>query len=445
MRKKLFLFTYFILLIILGTILLILPISWNGADRLHLVDAAFTATSAVCVTGLITVQTADYSIWGKIIILLLIQFGGLGIISFTTIYLAVPARKISLKRRNEVQEYYLSSVETDPKKIIKQIVIFTAIIEILGTVLLVKPFSANVKHGLLFVSLFHSVSAFCNAGFSLFRNSLEDYTGSVQVNLTIIFLIIFGGLGFVVLQDIKRKIFGENRHLTLHTKIVLLMSSALILTGALLYYIFEYNTSLHGMGQGGKILASFFQSVTTRTAGFDSVSQSSLSVPSKVLTLPLMFIGGSSGSIAGGIKVTTFFIVLIVALHGTDSRGEVKLFNQKISVGNLSRAQNFAIKAIIILFTSIFLLTITELHNFGKTAGFNEGKEFLSVVFESFSAFGTVGLSLGVTQSLSIAGKFVIMLTMFAGRVGLISIAMPRIRKYSEYLVDYPRGEVLIG
>jgi len=445
MRKKLFLFTYFLALILLGTLLLILPVSWNGNGRLSLIDAAFTATSAVCVTGLITVQTADYSIWGKIAILLLIQFGGLGIISFTTIYLAVPARKISLKRRNEVQEYYLSSVETDPKKIIKQIVIFTVIIEIIGTVLLAKPFSANIKHGLLFVSLFHSVSAFCNAGFSLFRNSLEDYTSVTQVNAIVILLIIFGGLGFVVLQDAKRKIFGENRRLTLHTKIVLLMTAALIISGALFYYIFEYNTSLKGLSQGGRILASFFQSVTTRTAGFNSVTQSSLSVPSKVLTLPLMFIGGSSGSIAGGIKVTTFFIVLIVALHGTDSKGEVKLFNEKISAENLSRAQNFAIKAIIILFTSIFFLTITELHHFGRNVGFLEGKEFLSIVFESFSAFGTVGLSLGLTPNLSVPGKIVIMGTMFAGRVGLISIAMPRIRKYSEYLVDYPRGEVLIG
>lgn len=445
MRKKIFLFTYFLALILLGTLLLILPISWNGNGRLSLINAAFTATSAVCVTGLITVQTADYSIWGKIVILLLIQFGGLGIISFTTIYLAVPARKISLKRRNEVQEYYLSSVETDPKKIIKQIVIFTVIIEIIGTILLAKPLSVNVKHGLLFVSLFHSVSAFCNAGFSLFRNNLEDYTSVSMVNITVIFLIIFGGLGFVVLQDAKRKIFGENRRLTLHTKIVLLMTAALIIAGALFYYIFEYNTSLKSLSQGGRILASFFQSVTTRTAGFNSVTQSSLSVPSKVLTLPLMFIGGSSGSIAGGIKVTTFFIVLIVALHGTDSKGEVKLFNEKISAENLSRAQNFAIKAIIILFTSIFLLTITELHHFGRNVSFLEGKEFLSIVFESFSAFGTVGLSLGLTPNLSVPGKIVIMGTMFAGRVGLISIAMPRIRKYSEYLVDYPRGEVLIG
>ncbi|MCD6122030.1 MAG: potassium transporter [Spirochaetales bacterium] len=432
-------------LILLGSILLVLPIAWNGDGRLSFLDAVFTATSAVCVTGLITVQTADYSIWGKIVILLLIQFGGLGIISFTTIYLAVPARKISLKRRNEVQEYYLSSVETDPKKIIKQIVVFTVISEIIGTVLLAKPFSANVKHGLIFVSLFHSVSAFCNAGFSLFKNSLEDYTDVLQVNITVMLLIIFGGLGFVVLQDGKRKIFGENRRLTLHTKIVLLMTGTLIIFGALFFYIFEYNTSLKGLSQGGKILASFFQSVTTRTAGFDSVSQNSLSVPSKVLTLPLMFVGGSSGSIAGGVKVTTFFIIIIVTLHGTDSKGEVKLFNQKISAENLSRAQNFAIKAIIILFASIFLLTITELHHFGRNAAFQEGKEFLSIVFESFSAFGTVGLSLGLTPNLSPAGKIVIMMTMFAGRVGLISIAMPRIRKYSEYLVDYPRGEVLIG
>ncbi len=445
MKRRLFLFAYFITLIIFGTILLILPISWAGEGRLKLIDAAFTAASAVCVTGLITVQTADYSIWGKIVILFLIQFGGLGIISFTTIYLAIPARRISLKRRNEVQEYYLSSVETDPKKIIRQIVLFTFVIELAGTLLLLKPFSLNIKSGLFFVSLFHSVSAFCNAGFSLFKNSLEDYAGAAQVNITIMLLIVFGGLGFVVLQDIKRKMFGEKRRITLHTKIVFLMTVSLIFTGAVFYYIFEYNTAFKGFNQGGKIMAALFQSVTTRTAGFNSVTEAFLTAPSKLVTLLFMFIGGSPGSIAGGIKVTTFFIVLIVTLHGTDSRGEVRVFDQKISAGNLSRAQTFAIKAVSILFVSIFLLTITELLNTKGNTGFPAGKNFFSIVFESFSAFGTVGLSLGLTPHLSLPGKIVIMLTMFAGRVGLISMAMPRRQKYSEYLVDYPRGEVLIS
>lgn len=438
--EKLFLFFYFIFVILIGTILLLLDISWHGQSKLDFIDALFTATSAVCVTGLITVKTADYSLIGQIIIMFLIQAGGLGIISFSTIYLALPARRISLKSRKVIREYYIDSVETEPLKIIKQIIIITIIIELLGTSILFLVFSRTVPGNSIFASLFHSVSAFCNAGFSLFSNNLEDYINNPVVSLTVAMLIVLGGIGFVVLQDIGRKIKNFKRKLALHTKIVLLATALLIVLGACLFFIFEFNNTLKSLSLGNKIIASLFQSITPRTAGFNTINQQALSFPSKVFTLPLMFIGGASGSIAGGIRVTTFFIVLLVALWGSGRKSEFHIFKRKISKIAVSRAAMFTIKAFLLVFSSVFLLTISELFFF------NTGnKNFLSVVFETFSAFGTVGLSLGITSSLSIMGKIVIIFTMFSGRVGLISMAMPEPGRQSKCNYDYPTGEVLIG
>ena len=443
--RKLYLFAYFIILILAGSLLLKLPIAWNNPQKLKYIDALFTSTSAVCVTGLITVQTSDYSIFGQIVILLLIQFGGLGIISFTTLFVALPARKLSLSDRQNVQEYYIDSLETDPIKIVRQILIMTLALELIGAVVLIKPFSGYSGALPIFNAVFHSISAFCNAGFSLFPESLMSYRGSLTVNITIMGLIVLGGLGFVVIKDILGRITGRKKNLMLHTRIVLLMTFFLIIGGALLYYLFEANRALMGMKNGERVLASLFQSVTTRTAGFNTIEEASLSVPSKMLTLLLMFIGGSSGSIAGGIKVTTFFLVMLIAIHETDSKNELEIFNRKITSRTLTRAMAFTLKAIIILFLSIFALSITE-HFFPILNGNRVSeKSFISIVFESFSAFGTVGLSLGITHLLSLGGKIVIILTMFAGRVGLISIAMPKFKRYPEHLVDYPKGEVLIG
>ena len=444
-NRKVLLFSYFISLILIGSFLLSIPEAWNGDGNLKYIDALFTSTSAVCVTGLITVQTADYSFFGKLVILLLIQFGGLGIISFTTLFIAIPSRRLSLSSRQNVQEYYLGSLETDPLRIIKQIVIMTLIFEMLGFLFLLKPFSNYNGESVIFNAVFHSVSAFCNAGFSLFRDSLVHYRDSLRVNITVMLLIIFGGLGFLVIRDILERITGKKKSLMIHTRIVLIMTVILIFVGASLYYIFEIRNSIASYGNGEKIIASFFQAVTTRTAGFNTIEQNNLSIPSKVITLLLMFIGGGSGSIAGGIKVTTFFLVILTAIHETDSKNEIAIFNRKIPSKTLTRAMSFTLKAIMILFTSILFLTITEHIHVGAFSGKVPQKSFLSIVFESFSAFGTVGLSMGITPYLTRLGKVVIILTMFAGRVGLISIAMPKFKKYSEHLVDYPKGEVLIG
>jgi trk system potassium uptake protein TrkH len=437
--EKLFLFSYFLGLIAFGTALLYIPVFWNGPQPLPLVDAFFTATSAVCVTGLITVDTPTYSLAGQVVILLLIQAGGLGIISFSTIYLARPRGRISLVRHRVIRGYYLDSTGMDPISIVRRIVAVTLGFEIAGTLILSQAFRGAVTDRRLFVSLFHAVSAFCNAGFSLFSNNLEGFTTKVTVNLTIAALVVFGGLGFLVLHDLAATTLVKKKHLSLHSKIVFLMTGILIIGAAGLYLLFEAGRSMAALTFPQKLLASLFQAVTPRTAGFNTLPQADLSTPSKTFTMFLMFVGGGSGSIAGGIKVNTFFIVLLMAFQGPDSRGEVLVFKRKIAGSRIFYATMFMLKALLLLFSSLFALTVTEMW-FSR-----HHIEVFSLVFETFSAFGTVGLSLGATPTLTAVGKLVVIVTMFMGRIGLLALAIPPSRPYPVQVLDYPQGEVLIG
>ena len=435
--EKLTLFSYFIILIIIGTIFLSFPAAWGGDEKLSFIDALFTSVSAVCVTGLITVDTAVYTIFGKIIILLLIQAGGLGIISFTTMYLALPRGRISLRSVGLIKNSYIDSVEHKAEHIIRSIVVTTIVIELLGAVFLFFGFSNLQGFERIFNALFHSVSAFCNAGFSLFSSNLEGYHSIPLVAYPVMILIVLGGLGFVVLTDVARK-FSSGGRLTFHSKLVFWITAALIVGGAALFFVFERTGSLTGLPAGEKITASFFQSITTRTAGFNTLPQENLRFSSKFIILAFMFTGGAPGSIAGGVKVTTVFLILYAAFRGVDNKGELRFGNRKIAGITVSHAHTFIMKAIIILFISILSLTISE------SALMDSDKSLLTIVFESFSAFGTVGLSLGITSKLTVLGKCVIIGTMFAGRVGLISIAIPVLKKWRK-AVDFPRGEVLIG
>lgn len=437
--EKLFLFSYFLGIIVFGTLVLYIPYSWGGPERLHVIDALFTATSAVCVTGLITVDTPTYTTVGRAVILLLIQAGGLGIITFSTIYLARPRGRISLIRHRVIRGYYLESAGVGTVNIIRRIVAVTLGFELIGTLILYQAFRATVAEGRLFVSLFHAISAFCNAGFSLFSNNLEGYTTNFAVNLTVIVLVVFGGLGFVVLQDVTATAVVKKKHLSLHSKIVFLMTGILVLTASGLYLAFEAGRSMAPLTLVQKIVASLFQAVTPRTAGFSTIPQTRLSTPSKTLTMLLMFIGGGSGSIAGGIKVNTFFIVLLMVFQGPDSRGEVTVFKRKIAGSRIFYATMFMLKALLLLFASLFALTVTEMW-FAK-----HQVDVFSLIFETFSAFGTVGLSLGATPTLTAVGKLVLIVTMFMGRIGLLALAIPPSRSYPVHVLDYPQGEVLIG
>ncbi|MBN2553987.1 MAG: hypothetical protein JXB06_14515 [Spirochaetales bacterium] len=437
--EKLFLFSYFLAVISLGTLLLFIPFSWGGAGRLAFIDALFTATSAVCVTGLITVDTPTYSTIGQVVILLLIQAGGLGIITFSTIYLARPRGRISLIRHRVIRGYYLESSGLDTKAIIRRIVAVTFGFELIGALILYPGFGDTVPQNRLFVSLFHAVSAFCNAGFSLFSNNLESYTTNAVVSLTVMALIVFGGLGFVVLRDAAATGMVKQKRMSLHSKIVFLMTGILLVFAAGFYLAFEAGRSMAALGPGEKIVAALFQAATPRTAGFNTIPQGNLSTPSKTFTMLLMFIGGGSGSIAGGIKVNTFFIVLLMLFQGPDSRGEVTVFKRKIAGDRVFHATMFMLKALLLLFGSFLALTITELWAAGHRV------DAFSLIFETFSAFGTVGLSLGATPDLTAAGKLVLVVTMFMGRIGLLALAIPRSRPYPVHVLDYPQGEVLIG
>jgi trk system potassium uptake protein TrkH len=438
--ERLFLFSYFVGIIAVGALILWLPICWMGKGRLALIDALFTATSAVCVTGLITVDTAQYTFLGQLVILLLIQFGGLGIITFSTIYLVRPRLKLSMTRYRVIKGYSLDSVEANPLAIIRQIVKVTLAIEAAGAVILLFGFHRTVERRLLFTSIFHAISAFCNAGFSVFSANLEGYVTNATVSFTIMGLIVFGGIGFVVLQDVGDTwILGIKRNLSLHSKGVLLTTLCLILIGAGMFLLFERRLAYMALSFPQKVMAALFQAITPRTAGFDTINQALLTPTSQILTVLLMFIGGASGSTAGGIKVNTFFIIALLAVRGTDARGEVTVLQRKIPSKTIDGAVIFTLKALMMLFAAIFLLSLTE-RVFSTHA-----KTFVELTFETFSAFGTVGLSMGITPYLSIPGKLIIIGMMFMGRVGLLALAIPVPRRIPVAVLDCPQEEVLVG
>ncbi|MBN2510968.1 MAG: potassium transporter, partial [Spirochaetales bacterium] len=413
-----------------------LPVSWSGSQELRYVDALFTATSAVCVTGLITKNTVEFSMFGQSVILALIQLGGLGIIIFTTVFLALPRSKISFHSISLIKKYYIDTVEFKSHHIIRSVLIMTFLLETVGFIFIYTFFRNYGVESPGFAAVFHSVSAFCNAGFSTFPNSLENFKKTPEVLTAVAFLIFFGGIGFVVLDDIRKKLlFGKK--LTLYSKIVIGTSIGLIVSGAVLYYLNESERTLQGLSPFQKVINAVFQSVTTRTAGFNSIEQKSMHFFSKVITIPLMVVGGSSGSIAGGIKVSTFFIIVAVIFLGIDYDGELKIGTRKIDRRTIAHAFLFFGKAVFLLFFSTLLLVITE-------TSASKGFSFLELFFEVTSAFGTVGLSLGITEVLSSAGKGVVIFTMFAGRVGLITMAISFIEK-KEAMIDVPTEEVLIG
>jgi trk system potassium uptake protein TrkH len=421
----------------LGTLLLKLPISWRGQGSVGIIDALFTAVSAVCVTGLATVDTTTFSSFGQGVILFLIQAGGLGIISFSTLYLILPGSRISLKSRKIIRDYYASDSGVTPKKILKSIFLFTLSIELLGGLLLSFFLFRAGDSEPLFNGFFHAVSAFCNAGFSRYSDSFTSYANNIAINLTLMMLIILGGMGFMVIWDSLRNISDWRNRLHFHSKIMLVMTPLLIVLGWVSYFLLEQHHLLADLPLGQKVLSSLFQSVTTRTAGFNTIDQAGLSKGSFIVTLLLMIIGGGSGSTAGGLKVSTALLLFMVIIQRMNSKGESKLFNRRITKDSLSRASMLFLKALAMIFTVIFLLVLSE--------GKNSGVSLTMIVFEAISALGTVGLSQGLTGLLSPVGKGIIILTMFAGRVGLFALIMPQRDRITERHVDYPKGEVLIG
>ena len=440
--ERLVLYSYFLGLIAAGTVFLSLPLSWgagDGGSRAVFIDAVFTAVSAVCVTGLTTVDTALWSRFGQVVILLLIQAGGLGIVTFGMLYLVMPRARISLRDTRMLGSSFTAERMMRPRSVIRSIFIITLVIEGIGAVLLSIAFGRSGRSDAVFSGVFHAVSAFCNAGFSIFSEGLASYRSDPAVSITLMALIILGGIGFMVIRDLLRAgMPGRRCPLLFHTRLMLTATPLFIAAGLLGYLLLDDTDVFSSLPPAQRILAALFQSVTTRTAGFSTVDQAALSAPSRWLTLMLMIIGGGSGSTAGGIKVSTAFILVLVLFRGVSERGDIRFLGRRITSADVSRAAMFFLKAVALLFLSILALGVIERPD-------ETGFPPWDIIFESVSALGTVGLSTGITERLSGGGKLVVMATMFMGRVGLFSLVMRTVKERAERMIERPKGEVLIG
>ncbi len=428
----------FAMVIIIGSILLNLPISSTKNESVGLLNSLFTATSAVCVTGLVIVDTGTYwTTFGKIIIMLLIQIGGLGFMSVATFGAMLLGKKISLRERLVIKESLNQSTLSGVVKLTRQMLYGTFFIEMIGAVLLSTKFIPlyGFKKG-IFYSIFHSISAFCNAGFDLIGGgrSLTPFVDSFIINITIIILIILGGLGFTVIFDFIAK--RSFKKLNLHSKIVITMSFALILISFILFFLMEYSNpgTMKELSLKGKFLASLFQAVTPRTAGFNTIDLSGMQNSSKLLTIILMFIGGSPASTAGGIKTSTLAILILAVRTLVVGKANVEIFGRRISYRAVNKSLAVVFIGIIIVVGGTMILSLTEAKH-----------EFLYVLFETVSAFGTVGLSLGITSTLSNIGKCLIIFAMFIGRVGSLTILLALASNEKKSLYQYPEEKVIVG
>jgi len=433
---------YFLTVICLGTILLSLPVS-ASSQPIVFIDALFTSTSATCVTGLIVLDTGhDFSLFGQIVIMLLIQLGGLGIMTFATVAILTIESSVDIKDMMLVNKTLGGRRSQNIKSLLAVVLITTFTVESIGAVALFSKFKEQFPTSeAVFHSIFHSVSAFCNAGFSSFSTSLENYSGDLYIIAVFSLLIILGGLGFVVIKELTT-IFFQKKSLSLHTKICLSATAILLIAGTVLFLLADYENVLGDMGPIMSTANAFFQSVTCRTAGFNTISQTSLTEVSLLITMILMFIGGCPGSTAGGIKTTTAAVVFILAYRRFGGYRNVNVFNKSLSGDTISRSLTIVLlaAAVIILMFVVLLFAQERPMPHTETAGW-----FLETFFEVVSAFGTVGLSLGMTSKLTVFGKIIVILLMFTGRVGLLTLvfAMARPQRKGEYM--YAEEDIIVG
>ncbi len=433
-KEKLIPLIYFMSSILVGSLFLVLPIS-SREGGLSYLDALFEATSAVCVTGLAVVDTTTLTRFGQTIILVLIQLGGLGIVTFTTLYLFMPWRKVSMTTHGMIRDYTLSSVEYRTRRTIREIIAWTACFELIAAFVI---WPTLAKNGYSFYdALFHSISAFCNAGFSTLRSGMESFRDNVLLNVVTMLLIVFGGIGFIVLQDIMRFIKKEKRHLSYHSSVVLRTTAVLIVLGAIVFYVLEHNHAYKEMSQGSKVMAALFQSVTPRTCGFDTVPQANLSGSSQLATIILMFIGASPGSTGGGIKTVTLYILLLVALRMREGGDTIVDRYRTVTPNTVFKAITALVRGATIVLVATTILIVSE-----RAAGHTVGLE--TAIFECVSAFGTVGLSIGITPYLTAVSKLVLIAAMFMGRAGLFVLAIPPSKYSPEPFAKYPKADVLL-
>ncbi|MEE9441397.1 MAG: TrkH family potassium uptake protein [candidate division Zixibacteria bacterium] len=432
---------YFAATIVVGTIFLYLPISSAG-DSIGLIDAFFTSTSAVCVTGLTVLDTgSDFSFFGQIVILVLIQLGGLGIMTFATSLLMMMGARVSFYDRIGIFENFGNWTRTGT--ILAAIILTTIAIEGLGAVALYAQFSQEFPSDVaVFYSIFHSVSAFCNAGFSTFPNSLESYNGNLYILGVFSLLIIIGGLGFIVIGEIFSRLFRFRSMLSLHAKLCLSVTAILLGAGTIIFFAIEYNNSFGDMSFIDSLSNAFFQAVTCRTAGFNAIPQVNLTEVGLLVTLILMFIGACPGSTGGGIKTTTGAVILLLVYNRFRGRKSIPVFKRSIDNDSIRRALTATLLASLIIVVMFALLMLAEQRP--QPHQLSQGW-FVDNLFEVVSAFGTVGLSLGITGHATVTGKLIIIVLMFIGRVGLLTLAFSLARPAEPGEIVYAGESVMIG
>lgn len=428
----------FVIVILIGGTILSLPISSASGEATSFLDSVFTATSATCVTGLVVVDTGTHwNMFGQTVIMLLIEIGGLGFMTFATFISVLVGRKITLKNRLLMQEAMNTFGIQGIVKMMMKVIQFAFAIQLVGLLILATQFIPDYGLGKgLFYSLFHSVSTFCNAGFDVFGNftSYTIYYNNPVVLLTVSSLIAIGGIGFTVLLELYN--YRKVKKLSLHCKVVLLITGILIAGGTLGFFLMEYNNpeTLQAMTLRDKFVNSIVASISPRTAGVNSISTTGMTTSGKFLTIILMFIGGSPGSTAGGIKTSTLGIVLGATICVIKGREDVELFKKRIPKDLVYKSVAIIGIAMCLVSVVTMFLTVTE-----------PGQDFLALLYESTSAFGTVGLTMGVTPNLSSPGKMIIIVMMYLGRVGPLTVTLALLNKKSDGNYKYPEGKVLIG
>lgn len=432
----------FATVILTGGILLSLPISSVSGQYTSLLDTIFTATSAVCVTGLVVLDTGTYwSVFGQWIILILIEIGGLGFMALSTIFALLLGKRISLRERLVMQEAYNTFSLQGVISHVRYMLFFTLAVQGGAALILMTQFIPLYGIGTgIYYGIFHAISAFNNAGFDLLGNftSVTVLNTNKVVLMTLGTLINIGGLGYLVWREIISSIRSKKKlkNFSLHSKVVLTISLTLVLFGSLIFLIFEWNNpaTMQGMRFSDKIVNSYFSATTPRTAGFNSISNSEMSPAGKLLTMAYMFIGGSPGSTAGGVKTTTLGIVIFTLISVLKGREDVEVYHKKLSQSTVYRAVAVFLLGISIVVMGVMVLSIAEV-----------GATFEVILYEVLSAFGTVGLSQGITPSLTAVSKVTLALIMYMGRVGPLTVMLALAGKQSKANVKYPEGKLLIG
>ncbi len=431
----------YLTVILTGTLLLLLPAATRAGERTGVLTALFTATSATCVTGLVVVDTATHwTAFGQMVILLMIQIGGLGFMTLGVLLALILRKRISLRTRGILQESMNYMQLGGVVRLVKITFWGTFLFEGCGAVLLAARFIPvfGIAKGILY-GIFHSVSAFCNAGFDLMGgysgkySSFVEFHGDILINFVLMALIILGGIGFFVWSDLKKNGCRWKRYM-LHTKITLFTTVLLLVAGTVLYFLFENDNLLAGMSGKDKFLAALFSSVTARTAGFNTIDTGGLTGASKLLTMLLMFIGGSPGSTAGGIKtVTALVLVAYVWSNLRESKG-VNMFQRRLDDDVIRKASNVVVLSMLMAVISVIFICFIQPY-----------LPVEDVMFEVFSAIGTVGMSTGLTRDLSTASRIVIILLMYCGRIGSMSFALSFTERKKVAPVQFPVEKIMIG